>query len=302
MPAQHDVLAEGEHAWVVAETGREGHVHPGSQGADFALSSVRQQVTLTKPLYEKREKIIAQIPNFWPLVFEQAPPDIDEYIQPSDAALFLSALKSLSVSHFEIADGGKGDPRSLAIRFEFNENDHFEDAVLEKKFWHRRARDGWAGLVSEPVDIRWKEGKDLTGGLLRAVKENWAAEQQNGVPARGAEPTETQKRLDEKIESTGLGGGSFFLFFGFIGRRVSAEESRLATEKEAERAALRKAGKAVPEDDAEEDEEEDDYEDELSLEVCPDGDDLAVTIAEDLWPGAIKYFSTCIMIRTGPVT
>jgi hypothetical protein len=29
----------------------------------------------------------------------------------------------------------------------------------------------------------------------------------------------------------------------------------------------------------------------MSLEIFPDGDDLAVAITEDLWPGAIKYFS-----------
>jgi hypothetical protein len=29
----------------------------------------------------------------------------------------------------------------------------------------------------------------------------------------------------------------------------------------------------------------------MSLEIFLDGDDLAVAITEDLWPGAIKYFS-----------
>lgn len=256
---------------------------------------VRQQVQLNKPLYEKRNKIVSRIPNFWPLVVEQAPPDIDEYIQPSDSALLLSSLTSLSVSHFEIENGGTGDPRSIAIRWEFSENDYFEDTVIEKKFWQRRARDGWTGLVSEPVEIRWKKGKDLTNGLLGMVKRVWDVEQTLHVEKKnhrgGGELTAEQKALKKKIENTGLGGISFFAWFGYIGRRVSAEESRLAIEKEAARRKQRAEGNTAGGEDEEEAEEGEDDEEEVEYEIFPDGDSLAVAISEDLWPGAIKYFS-----------
>lgn len=44
--------------------------------------------------------------------------------------------------------------------------------------------------------------------------------------------------------------------------------------------------------DEDEDQDEDGEEDiGMSLEIFPDGDDLAIAISEDLWPGAIKYFS-----------
>lgn len=244
---------------------------------------------LNKPLYEKRNKIVSRIPNFWPLVIEQAPPDIDEYIQPSDSALLLSSLTSLSVSHFEIEDGGNGDPRSIAIRWEFSENDYFEDSVIEKKFWHRRTKDGWTGLVSEPVEIRWKKGKDLTNGLLGMVKRVWDEEQARKETKKGDEPTAEQKALKKKIENTGLGGISFFAWFGFIGRRVSAEQSRLATEQEALRRKQRAEGKSADGESDEEVEEEDG--EVVEYEIFPDGDSLAVAISEDLWPGAIKYFS-----------
>lgn len=247
---------------------------------------------LHKSLYEKRAKLVSRIPNFWPLVIEQAPPDIDEYIQPSDSALLLSALTSLSVSHFEVGNGGAGDPRSIAIRWEFGDNDYFEDKVIEKKFWHRRARDGWSGLVSEPVDIRWKKGKDLTNGLLGMAKRVWDEEQPAKAKSNGAdEATDEQKALKKKLENTGIGGMSFFAWFGYIGRRVSADESRLATEKEAEKRKQRAEGKTADgEEEDEEDEDEDDY------EIFPDGDSLAVAISEDLWPNAIKYFSMSISL------
>lgn len=253
----------------------------------------------SRPLYEKREKLVAKIPNFWPLVLEQAPPEIDEYIQPSDSALLLSSLTSLTVTHFEIEGDAAGDPRSVSIKWEFSENDYFEDRVLEKKFWNRHAEDGWSGLVSEPVEIRWKKDKDLTGGLLALVKRVWDEEQQQTPKAgesdgkkktKGAsELTPNQKALKAKMEESGLGGLSFFAWFGFRGRRISAEEDRRAREKQKERRKLRQEGKPVePEAEEEEDDDDDDLE---ALEIFPDGESLAVAIVEDVWPGAIRYFS-----------
>lgn len=174
--------------------------------------------------------------------------------------------------------------------------------MLEKRFWYRRARDGWCGLVSEPVPIRWKKGKDLTGGLLDLVCRAWDSQpvrQQDasGGGSAGAQAgsakeamTAEQKALKKKIDQTGMGGLSFFAWFGFIGRRVSAEESEEAMRKEAERRNLRKQGQKI--DTPVENESEEGGEGAgMSLEIFPDGDDLAVAITEDLWPGAIKYFS-----------
>ncbi|KAI1080663.1 nucleosome assembly protein [Whalleya microplaca] len=266
---------------------------------DVETEIIRQQVSLTKPLYEKREKLVAKIPNFWPLVFEQAPPEVDQYIQPTDSAVLLSSLSSISVSHFEIENGGKGDPRSVAIKMEFTDNEYFEDKVLEKKFWYRRSQDGDTALVSEPVPIKWKEGKDLTQGMLDLVVKVWNQDKKKG-PANGeskkikkeADYTPDEKALKEKIDATGLGAVSFFAWFGFRGLDISEEESRVATEEEQKKRAERAAGK-LPElkDVSEEDEDEDDEEDPFALEIFPDGDELAIAFSDDLWPGAIKYFT-----------
>ena len=61
---------------------------------------------------------------------------------------------------------------------------------------------------------------------------------------------------------------------------------------EREKRKARTANKASPPESENGDEgqgEEDDLG--MSLEIFPDGDDLAVAFTEDLWPGAIKYFS-----------
>lgn len=273
-PVSYEDLADIEHAFDDAET-----------------DIIRFQASRLSDLYTARNKTVSQIPNFWPLVLEQAPPDIDQYIQPSDSALLLSSLTNLSVSHFEIPSKD-GDPRSVSIKFEFSPNEYFEDSVLEKKFWYRRSKNGWSGLVSEPVKIQWKKDRDLTGGLLNMVCAAYEVEKKSLVPSKSKSTglTPEQKALKKKIENTGMGGLSFFAWFGFIGRRISAEESREANriEKEKRLARLRKVD-APEEADIDEEEEEDDVG--MSLEIFPDGDDLAVAITEDLWPGAIKYFT-----------
>ncbi|AEO56837.1 hypothetical protein MYCTH_2302217 [Thermothelomyces thermophilus ATCC 42464] len=266
---------------------------------DVETEIIRQQYALSKPLYARRAELVAKIPNFWPLVLEQAPMDIDEYIQPSDSAILLSSLKSLSVSRFELDEDEKnGDPRSIAIRFEFAENEHFEDTVLEKKFWWRQSKDGYAGLVSEPVPIKWKPGKDLTEGLLDLAKavydEQVAQPKQDKKDKKAKVPlTEKQKALKEKMDQTGMGGVSFFAWFGYIGEYISAEESKQAIEEEREERRKRKAGEPVPKkDDEDEEMEDDDDDDELEedLDIFPTGDAVAMAIADDLWPGALKYF------------
>lgn len=261
---------------------------------DVEVEIMRTQNSLLAPLYTKRTALVSQIPNFWPLVLEQAPQDIDQYIQPSDSALLLSSLTSLEVSRFEPTI----DPRSVSITLKFKENEHFSNEVLEKKFWYRKDSKGFSGLVSEPVAINWKsKDKDLTGGVLDLVQSAWAEEQKsNSTNGKGKEQklTPAQKQLKKKIETTATGGFSFFAWFGYIGRRVSAEESAAENEKNKKEREAEKAGEklTVKKADMEKDEEAEE-DDDLSydLEIFPDGDDLAVAISEDLWPGALKYFT-----------
>ncbi|QUC18885.1 uncharacterized protein UV8b_03126 [Ustilaginoidea virens] len=246
------------------------------------LEILRIQDKMTRDLFAKREKTICQIPNFWPLVFERAPPEIDEYIQPTDAAV-IASLKSLSVERFELPNG---HPRSVSIKFEFAENDYFENTTLEKKFWWRHAKDGWEGMVSEPVDINWKPNKDLTNGLLSLANKI----HQEDKAGKREEQTPAKKELIKKLETTSLDAVSFFNFFGFRGRFITEEESREAARAEEEKRKARKEGKEVDEAKLDADEDEDEDDGEYEFEIFPNADDVALTIAEDLWPEAIRYF------------
>ena len=98
---------------------------------------VRQAEALQSPLYQKRAEFIKKIPHFWSLVFEQAPPEIDNFIQPTDSKVFAECLETFEVSRFELNDPN-GSPRSFSFKFGFADNEYFEDKVLEKKFWFRK--------------------------------------------------------------------------------------------------------------------------------------------------------------------
>jgi hypothetical protein len=252
---------------------------------------VRQSNNLNAPLWKKRAEVIAKIPHFWTLVFEQAPPELDTFIQPTDSKVFVDALKTFEVSRFEI-DDPKGSPRSVAIKFGFGENEYFTDKEIEKKFWFRKSKD-WAGLVSEPVKIHWKKGKDLTGGLTDAAYE---LDQARKKLAKRDPKAETKlpeyKALAKKIEESTEASLSFFAWFGFVSsyRWISGEESEEAEKEDAARLEKLKNREKL-EDPPEEEEDDIDHQE---TEVFPQGDEIATLISEDLWPSAIKYYSKSI--------
>lgn len=232
-------------------------------------------------------------------MFEQAPPEIDNFIQPSDSKVFAECLDTFEVSRFELNDP-KGSPRSFLLKFGFKENEYFEDKVLEKKFWFRNSQD-WAGLVSEPVKIHWKKGKDLTGGLTDAAYKFGEARKKLNADSSdmAARKKETQlpeyKELSEKIETSLESSISFFGLFAFVSgyRWVTAEESEKVEKEEKARMEKLKRGEHIDDDDEDEEEDPQDYQE---IEVFPGGDEIVTILAEDMWPNAIKYYSRAFHI------
>ncbi|KAI7137049.1 hypothetical protein KC343_g13249 [Hortaea werneckii] len=254
----------------------------------------RKQHELSKPLYAKRAEAVSKIPTFWPLVMEQAPMEIEDYFKPLDSAIFAEHLTNLTVSRPELEEGKSGNPKTFSIKFEFSENEFFEDKVLEKTFWHRRAADDWVGLVSEPVKVHWKEGKDSTDGLTDAALALFEARKKVGDFKSNAVPE--YKVLEKKVEANG-GNANFFTWFGWVSNRryVTAEESEKANKEHAQRKAARKAGKKpdaaeIEKQAEEEDAEEEDDEDDSMVEVHGAGEEIAVTISDEMWPNAIRLF------------
>ena len=227
--------------------------------------------------------------RFWPLVFEEAPAEVEQFIQHTDSLLFSDALIGFDVNRFELNTSGEegetaGEPRSLLFKFEFKKNNWFEDRVLEKRVWYRRAKDGWAGLVSEPVKIHWKYGRDLTEGLTDDAVALFEARKKAGDMMKQDLPEYTT--LTRKVESWNGANTSFFTWFGWVSARryVGAEESEQAVKDAAERQRKREQGEKVDEPTSLEPVTDED------AEVHPAGEELALGLTEELWPAASKLF------------
>lgn len=193
-----------------------------------------------------------------------------------DSLLLPGCLSSISVDRFELP---AGDPRSISIRFEFSPNEFLHDTVLEKKFWWRSAPSGWAGLVSEPVNIRWKHGKDLTNGTLALACRAWQDEM------AGRRRSEIRTAVDSLKREAKHGGESFFEWFGYRGPRAAALRiPSNQTHPRGQTAAPSSSAARNGQDDNHGNDDDDQY------DLFPDGDDMAIAIADDLWPGAIRYF------------
>ncbi|MCJ1270513.1 hypothetical protein MMC22_010410 [Lobaria immixta] len=294
---------------------------------DVEVSLLRQNYILTQPIYAERATLVRKIPHFWAIVVEEAPEEIDRRIQPCDTAA-LSFLQEIEVTRFEVSPDAPeaGEPRSVKITFSFRENPWFEDQVLEKKFWYRKGKDGWTGLVSDPVRIHWREGKDVTEGLLdEAVNLFEVATKIKEIEGQTANQSgkdqSMQEQLDEmstlhrtlldklvnNLKNIAQDAVSFFAWFGYRGREIGAEESVEAARKETHKRKHLKSGKEIVpgEDVVAADGDGNDVEslvskaialdevdeNDLDHEIFPAGEELAVAISEDLYPGAIKYFT-----------
>lgn len=213
---------------------------------------VRDTYKRQRPLYERRDEITSQITNFWPLVIEQASAllGFDEFITTEDAHLIAESLRSFTVTRPDVEE----EPRTIQLRFGFAANDFFEDAELVKTFVHQKC----GKMASEPVGIRWKEGKDLTEGVSAAVAKAWE-ERKKGE--RGGEGMQALEKLMAK------GPSSFFNWFEWTGKHESMGE----------------VGKG---DDDDADKEEVDI-----VEVFIHGDELAIQFAEEVYQGATEHFS-----------
>ena len=286
-------------------------------------AAVRHSTLLLRPLFAKRNEVISSPDlrdTFWTRVMLNAPAEVDEHITMTDATILASTLKNLTVERFEVDDKGVGEPRSFRLTFEFrtgDENPYFTNDKLVKDFYWRKQvittanghKRHWDGLVSDPVRINWKEGQDPTKGLLDAACDLAEAEKKKDADTDRKELKEFEAlmRKRDEVEADEEPQGedeeddvppdadlSFFAFFGYRGSDVTEEQSKAATKEEEEKFEKLRKGEEVEENEEDEDDEDDDLEDDFEfIEIFPGGEELAIAVAEDLWPNAMKYYGKC---------
>jgi len=108
---------------------------------------------LRKPFFEKRNELIAKIPNFWVTAFVNHPQI--SAILDEDEEECLHFLSKLEVEEFEDIKSG------YRIKFYFDENPYFENDLLEKEFHLGAGGDP----ASKSTSIKWRDGSDLSKRL-----------------------------------------------------------------------------------------------------------------------------------------
>ncbi|KAL0694835.1 hypothetical protein Bca4012_062015 [Brassica carinata] len=123
------------------------------KASDEVLEVEQKYNVIRKPVYDKRNKIIKAIPDFWLTAF-LSHPALGELLTEEDQKVF-KYLSSLDVKDAKDVKPG------YSITFHFNPNPYFEDEKLTKTFTF--LEEGTTKITATP--IRWKEGKGLPNGV-----------------------------------------------------------------------------------------------------------------------------------------
>lgn len=166
-----------------------------------------------------------------------------------------------------------------------------------KEFEYKPADDGPGKLVSKAVKVPWKSKKsDLTKGMLDLAVELEAAEEAMKVK-KGTDEVELVDReglwqyekLREAIEKSMEAGDEEPTFLNWFGFRGAVEKR---SEKKAEEKKQNGENGAAEGADEEDDDDEDEWDDGmLDVEIFPAGEDIAIALAEELFPEAIDIWS-----------
>lgn len=237
---------------------------------------MRQKEYSLKELYAKRQTCFSKIPSFWPTVVANGPEELQAVFAPNDA-LVLVALKSMKVERHQIKSDTEGEPRSLRFTFEFDKNDIFEDSVVVKDFDFKVREDGGA-LVSTPVTFHWtsKAKKAGTNKLLDLADQLYKAEKaftDGPIDQTERENLWQYEKLREELEKQQEESSDEYGFLDWFGFRGAVNDL------------------LAKQEDEDIDEDGEDLDDgTLEVEIFPGGEDIAMILAEDLWPDAVEYF------------
>jgi hypothetical protein len=217
----------------------------------------------------------------------------------------LAAIKDFRCERTGIKSATEGEPRHLKFTFVFEDNELFKGGELVKEFEYRSSSAGETeddavpgSLVSKAVAIPWKSKKnDLTRGMLDMAVELEKAEEAMRVKKGGKEIELVEReglwqyeKLREAIEKSMEAGDEEPTFLNWFGFRGAVEKrSEVPAKKESNGGA---AKEEAGDGDDDTDDEMDDFDDGmLDVEIFPAGEDVAIALAEELWPNAIDIFS-----------
>jgi template-activating factor I len=124
------------------------------EASDKVLEVEQFYNEIRRPVYNKRNEIINNIPDFWLTAF-LSHPVLCDLLTEEDQKVF-KYLESLDVEDFKDVKSG------YSISFNFRENPYFSDSKLTKVFSF--SDDGTTSVSG--TQPNWKAGMDLTNGVV----------------------------------------------------------------------------------------------------------------------------------------
>ncbi|KAF9298995.1 hypothetical protein BGZ88_002655 [Linnemannia elongata] len=123
-----------------------------TEKVELELANKRYELML--PIFERRRKVIAEIPNFWPTLFKLND-GTSQMLEEADLPI-IDHLTDIWVKH------DPKDVRNYEIVFTFSDNEYFTNKELIKKVVLNGDEQ-----TAEKFTINWKEGKDVTKNSKR---------------------------------------------------------------------------------------------------------------------------------------
>ncbi|OAY47633.1 NAP1-related protein 2 [Manihot esculenta] len=130
------------------------------EASDKVLEVEQKYNEIRKPVYDNRNEIIKNIPDFWLTAF-LSHPVLHTVLNEEDQKIF-KYISSLEVEDFKDVKSG------YSITFNFQPNPYFEETKLTKTFTF--LDEGTTEITATP--IKWKQGMGMPNGVTHEKKGN----------------------------------------------------------------------------------------------------------------------------------
>ncbi|GLU12358.1 hypothetical protein SLE2022_290430 [Rubroshorea leprosula] len=130
------------------------------EASEKVLEVEQKYNEIRKPVYDERNELLKNIPDFWLTAF-LSHPALGGLLTEEDQKIF-KHISSLEVEDFKDLKSG------YSITFNFNPNPYFEDTKLTKTFTFSDEE----GTKITSTQIKWKEGMGLPNGVNHEKKGN----------------------------------------------------------------------------------------------------------------------------------
>lgn len=161
------------------------------------------RIKQTQSIFEKRRKILTNIPKFWYIILAEND-DFSDYVSVEDLK-YLEAIDDIYVD-YKVVNGNPKNPKDFSISIGFNDKLLVPTQTITKQF-EVEVEDGEEKITSHSVDIVWPQELDLI----------------NPKQIKQIAKDENRTLNGDEKKKYRLGMKSFFLWFYWTGKNPGKE-------------------------------------------------------------------------------